>query len=194
MPAGDGRIARQKTRAKIQKRADDRLAYLKAREEARAKGEKAPPDPNAEGRRRDPARRQIVGSDRASDQGVVAAGVRERRAQRHGRPREGEHRRGEEGSAPPDRSRVLAPAVDARHPDAAVRGAAQDRLHLQAAALHGAPDGRAAQPRVHLHVAAAARDPRDAAQMGRDVGARRRMAVRTCCAMRSGSGCRSISS
>lgn len=37
----------QKARAKIQKRADDRLAYLKSREEARAKGEKAPPDPNA---------------------------------------------------------------------------------------------------------------------------------------------------
>jgi uncharacterized protein DUF3667 len=38
----------EKTRAKIQKRADDRLAYLKAREAARAKGEKPPPDPNAE--------------------------------------------------------------------------------------------------------------------------------------------------
>jgi len=37
----------QKARAKIQKRADDRLAYLKSREEARAKGEKLPPDPNA---------------------------------------------------------------------------------------------------------------------------------------------------
>jgi hypothetical protein len=37
----------QKTRTKIQKRADDRLAYLNAREAARAKGEKPPPDPNA---------------------------------------------------------------------------------------------------------------------------------------------------
>jgi hypothetical protein len=37
----------EKTRAKIQKRADDRLAYLKAREAAQAKGEKPPPDPNA---------------------------------------------------------------------------------------------------------------------------------------------------
>ncbi len=37
----------QKARAKIQQRADDRLAYLKAREAARAKGEKPPPDPNA---------------------------------------------------------------------------------------------------------------------------------------------------
>src|SRR4051812_48186912 len=37
----------EKTRAKIQKRADDRLAYLKAREVAQAKGEKPPPDPNA---------------------------------------------------------------------------------------------------------------------------------------------------
>jgi len=36
----------KKTRAKIQQRVDDRLAYLKAREEAKAKGEKPPPDPN----------------------------------------------------------------------------------------------------------------------------------------------------
>ena len=33
-------------RAKIQQRVDDRLAYLKAREEAKAKGQKPPPDPN----------------------------------------------------------------------------------------------------------------------------------------------------
>jgi uncharacterized protein DUF3667 len=37
----------KKQRAKIQQRADDRLAFLKSREEARAKGVKAPPDPNA---------------------------------------------------------------------------------------------------------------------------------------------------
>jgi hypothetical protein len=37
-----------KAREKIQKRADDRLTYLKARDAARAKGEKPPPDPNME--------------------------------------------------------------------------------------------------------------------------------------------------
>jgi hypothetical protein len=37
----------KKARAKIQERVDERLAYLKAREEAKAKGEKPPPDPNA---------------------------------------------------------------------------------------------------------------------------------------------------
>jgi hypothetical protein len=36
----------QATREKIQKRADERLAYLKSREQSRAKGEKPPPDPN----------------------------------------------------------------------------------------------------------------------------------------------------
>ena len=34
------------SRAKIQQRVDERLAYLKAREEAKAKGQKPPPDPN----------------------------------------------------------------------------------------------------------------------------------------------------
>ena len=38
----------KKAREKIQKRADERLAYLKARDEAQAKGEKPPPDPNIE--------------------------------------------------------------------------------------------------------------------------------------------------
>ena len=37
-----------KAGTKIQKRADDRLAYLKARDAARAKGEKPPPDPSDE--------------------------------------------------------------------------------------------------------------------------------------------------
>jgi len=38
----------KKQREKIQKRADDRLAYLKARDAATAKGAKPPPDPNME--------------------------------------------------------------------------------------------------------------------------------------------------
>jgi hypothetical protein len=37
-----------RAREKVRKRAEDRLAYLKAREDARAKGEKPPPDPNME--------------------------------------------------------------------------------------------------------------------------------------------------
>ena len=37
-----------KAAAKIQKKSDDRIAYLKARDEARAKGQKPPPDPSAE--------------------------------------------------------------------------------------------------------------------------------------------------
>ena len=37
-----------KAAAKIQKKSDDRMAYLKARDEARANGQKAPPDPSAE--------------------------------------------------------------------------------------------------------------------------------------------------
>jgi hypothetical protein len=37
----------EKASAKIQKQADDRLAYLKARDAARAKGEKPPPDPSS---------------------------------------------------------------------------------------------------------------------------------------------------
>jgi hypothetical protein len=47
MPAGTI-DSLKKAREKIQKRADDRLAYLKARDDARAKGEKPPPDPNME--------------------------------------------------------------------------------------------------------------------------------------------------
>ena len=47
MPAGTIESL-TKARDKIQKRADDRLAYLKSRDEARAKGAKAPPDPNME--------------------------------------------------------------------------------------------------------------------------------------------------
>jgi hypothetical protein len=47
MPAGTI-DSLKKARDKIQKRADDRLAYLKARDEAQAKGQKPPPDPNME--------------------------------------------------------------------------------------------------------------------------------------------------
>ena len=39
----------QKSAAKIQKKSDERLAYLREREAARARGEKLPPDPNDEG-------------------------------------------------------------------------------------------------------------------------------------------------
>lgn len=39
----------EKSAAKIQKQADDRLAYLHARDAARARGEKPPPDPKDEG-------------------------------------------------------------------------------------------------------------------------------------------------
>jgi hypothetical protein len=47
MPAGTI-DSLKKAREKIQKRADDRLAYLKARDDAQAKGAKPPPDPNME--------------------------------------------------------------------------------------------------------------------------------------------------
>ena len=52
----------EKSAAKIQKEADDRVAYLKTRDAARASGEKPPPDPKDEGRRRrDQVRRQRRG-------------------------------------------------------------------------------------------------------------------------------------
>ncbi len=177
--------------ADIHKKADERLAYLKTRAEAEAKGETPPKDPGAndfwhvDG---------DVGSGRRSGQGVLVACVRQYQAQRNRRAREGQPGPCPSRPAPAGRRRFLGVAADAVRADAVVRGAAEDRLHLQAPALHGAPDGRAAQPRVHFPVAAGDRAAWPAARLGGDgcgVGA---ADTAVCCARRRGPGCRSICS
>ena len=84
----------------------------------------------------------------------LAAGVRQRASQCGDRARARQHESHQQGSAAVRHRHLQRAAAGAVRGDAAVRADPEDLLSVQAAALHGASDHRAAQPRLHFPVAA----------------------------------------